>query len=95
MYWNVSSVSISEGLDGDPGLKVYRDLKTTDDNTKPRQTVDVVVLEGMQARNKLEIHVLVCLLLLLSFFHYVIAYKQFKKVFVFMQEDHMLLICGD
>ena len=47
MYWNVSSVRVSEGLSGDPGLTLYRNLMTTEDNTVQQMTVDVVILGGM------------------------------------------------
>ena len=47
MYWDVPRVSVSEGIDCDSRLKIYRDLKSTEDGTMPQQTVEVVVIEGI------------------------------------------------
>ena len=44
IYWIYSSVSVSEGLSGDPHLAVYRDLQTTE--AVAQQTVDVAVVGG-------------------------------------------------
>ena len=46
VHWNVSSVSVSEGLNGDPGLTVYRDLTTIQDSIIAQQTVDVTIVGG-------------------------------------------------
>ena len=47
MYWDSSSVSVSEGIDCDSRLKIYRNLTSTEDDTMSQQTVDVVIIGGM------------------------------------------------
>ena len=46
MYWDVTQLNVSEGLNADPGLKVYRALQCTEDPAMTQQMVYVTEIGG-------------------------------------------------